>query len=196
MKGVIKSNELVLPQLLFEVEKTPLDWVKAVEITDNRGYSSVPANAGIHPYIPLKGVSLFKSNTNGLASGNNIEEAIFHGIMEVVERDAWSIFEVNKKSKSEVNCETVDNPLIRDMLSKFSKAGIEVKLIDLTADINITTIAAVSDDTTLKDAALLTLGVGTHLNPEVAVIRALTEVAQSRATQISGTRKTLRGLFS
>ncbi len=195
MKGVINPNELVLPQLLFEVEKTPLDWVKAVEITDNQEYL-VPANAVYHPYIPLKGVSLFKSNTNGLASGNNIEEAIFHGIMEVVERDAWSIFEVNKKSKSEVNCETVDNPLIRDMLSKFSKAGIEVKLIDLTADINITTIAAVSDDTTLKDAALLTLGVGTHLNPEVAVIRALTEVAQSRATQIHGTREdTTRAVF-
>jgi ribosomal protein S12 methylthiotransferase accessory factor len=38
--------------------------------------------------------------------------------------------------------------------------------------------------------------VGTHLNPEVAVIRALTEVAQSRATQIHGTREdTTRAVF-
>jgi ribosomal protein S12 methylthiotransferase accessory factor len=67
--------------------------------------------------------------------------------------------------------------------------GIEVKLIDLTADIDITTMAAVSDDTILKDPALLTLGIGTHLDPEIAAIRALTEVAQSRATQIHGTRE-------
>ena len=67
--------------------------------------------------------------------------------------------------------------------------GIDVKLIDLTADIDITTIAAVSDDTILKDPALLTLGIGTHLDPEIATIRALTEVAQSRATQIHGTRE-------
>jgi ribosomal protein S12 methylthiotransferase accessory factor len=78
----------------------------------------------------------------------------------------------------------------------FKEAGINVKLIDLTEDIKITTVAAVSDDTILKDPALLTLGVGTHLDPEIAVIRALTEVAQSRATQIHGTREdTVRAVF-
>ncbi|MGA2676723.1 MAG: YcaO-related McrA-glycine thioamidation protein [Methanobacterium sp.] len=189
LKDAINPKELVLSsQLPFEVEEIQIDWVKAVEITDNKEYF-VPANAVYHPYIPLKGISLFKSNTNGLASGNNIEEAIFHGIMEVVERDAWSIFEAKKKPKSEVNCEEVNNPLIRNILDKFSIMGIEVKLIDLTADIDITTMAAVSDDTILKDPALLTLGIGTHLDPEIAAIRALTEVAQSRATQIHGTRE-------
>ena len=49
----------------------------------------------------------------------------------------------------------------------------------------------------LKDAGLLTLGIGTHLNPEIAVIRALTEVAQSRATQIHGAREdTVRADFA
>lgn len=95
-----------------------------------------------------------------------------------------------------MNCEGIENPLIKDMLAKFTKAGVDVKLLDLTADVKITTIAAVSDDTVLKDPALLSLGVGTHLNPEVAVIRALTEVAQSRATQIHGTREdTTRAVF-
>ena len=42
---------------------------------------------------------------------------------------------------------------------------------------------------TLKDPALLTLGIGTHLDPDIAAIRAITEVAQSRATQIHGTRE-------
>ena len=72
----------------------------------------------------------------------------------------------------------------------------DIKLVDLTADIKITTIAAVADDKVLKDPALLTMGVGTHLDPEIAVIRALTEVAQSRATQIHGTREdTTRAIF-
>ena len=76
------------------------------------------------------------------------------------------------------------------------KQELNVKLVNLTADVKITTVAAVSDDTILKDPALLTLGVGTHLDPEVAVIRALTEVAQSRATQIHGTREdTVRAVF-
>jgi len=36
---------------------------------------------------------------------------------------------------------------------------------------------------------LLTTGMGTHTNAEVAVLRALTEVAQSRLTQIHGARE-------
>lgn len=191
----INPKELILPPSSIEIEETKLDWVKAFEINDNQTYL-VPANAVYHPYIPLNGMALFKSNTNGLASGNNLEEAIFHGIMEVIERDAWSIFEAKRKNKHDIDTENINNMLITDILEKFSKAGVEVRLIDLTADIDITTVAAVSDDTILKDPALLTLGVGTHLNPEIAVIRALTEVAQSRATQIHGTREdTSRAVF-
>ena len=69
--------------------------------------------------------------------------------------------------------------------------------MDLTADVGVPTIAASADDTVLKDAGLLSLGIGTHLNPEIAVLRALTEVAQSSATQIQGAREdTVRADFA
>ena len=69
--------------------------------------------------------------------------------------------------------------------------------MDFTADINVPTIAASADDTVTRDAGLLTLGMGTHLDPEVAILRALTEVAQSRATQINGAREdTVRADFA
>lgn len=195
MEECLDPKELVLPPLPFDAGKTQLDWVKAVD-ADNESEHLVPANAVYHPYQPLRGSPLFKSNTNGLASGNRLEEAVFHGITEVIERDAWSIFEAKKESKPELNCEETENPLIRDLMAKFAQAGVDVKLVNLTADIKITTIAAVADDTVLKDPALLTLGVGTHLDPEVAVIRALTEAAQSRATQIHGAREdTNRAVF-
>ena len=140
--------------------------------------------------------AIFKGNTNGLASGNVLEEAVLHGILEVIERDAWSIFELTKKNKKEIDIDTFENPLINSLLDKFKKESIDIKLMDLTADIDIPTIAATADDTILQDPALLTLGVGTHLNPEIAVLRALTEVAQSRATQIHGTREdTSRAVF-
>ncbi|NYB27794.1 MAG: YcaO-related McrA-glycine thioamidation protein [Methanobacteriaceae archaeon] len=195
MEGAINPETLILPQQSYKADTTRLDWIKTVDVTDDEEYLA-PVNAIYHPYIPRGGAVLFKSNTNGLASGNRIEEAVYHGITEVVERDAWSIFEAKKKCRGEVVCDGTENPLIRDMLHKFDQSEIEVKLLDLTADVDITTIAAVADDTVLRDPALLSLGVGTHLNPEVAVIRALTEVAQSRATQIHGTREdTNRAVF-
>ncbi|HJJ56261.1 MAG TPA: YcaO-like family protein, partial [Methanocorpusculum sp.] len=77
----------------------------------------------------------------------------------------------------------------KKLLDQFTSVGINIILKDITSDLQIPTIAAVSDDVTLKDPKLLTIGMGTHTNPEMAVIRALTEVAQSRATQIHGARE-------
>lgn len=41
----------------------------------------------------------------------------------------------------------------------------------------------------LRDPALLTIGMGTHADAGVAIDRAITEVAQSRLTQIHGARE-------
>ena len=62
----------------------------------------------------------------------------------------------------------------------------EIHLKDLTCDTGVTTIGAAADDVRTKDPEMLTIGVGTHLNPEIAAIRAITEVAQSRATHKDG----------
>ena len=195
MDGCIDPKSLILPSNNFNVDNNDICWVMATDAWNDEEFL-IPANAVYHPYLPENGQSLFKSNTNGLASGNVLEEAVFHGITEVVERDAWSIFEALRQPKIEVDCENTENPLITEVMSKFQKSGVDVKLVELTADVEIPTMAAVSDDTVLKDPALLTLGVGTHLDPEVAAIRALTEVAQSRATQIHGTREdTTRAVF-
>ncbi|MGZ7160577.1 MAG: YcaO-related McrA-glycine thioamidation protein [Methanobacterium sp.] len=195
MGNFIDPESLILPNLPFDPKQEELNWIKAVNIEDDKEYL-IPADAVFHPSNFKTGINLFKSNTNGLASGNKIEEAIFHGITEVIERDAWSIFEIKRYKAPEINLETTSNSLINEIVDKFSKAGINIKVVDLTSDVEMTTIAAVSDDTVLKDPALLTLGVGTHLDPEIAVLRALTEVAQSRATQIHGTREdTTRAVF-
>ena len=191
----INPESLILPNLSFDPRKKELNWIKTVNIRDDNEYLT-PADAVFHPYNFKNSVNLFKSNTNGLASGNKVEEAIFHGMTEVIERDAWSLFEIKRNKAPEINLKNIENPLINEIVDKFEGAGIDIKVVDLTSDVEVATIAAVSDDTVLKDPALLTLGVGTHLDPEIAVLRALTEVAQSRATQIHGTREdTTRAVF-
>ena len=192
----IDPKSLNLPK---EVEKKDitdlkLEWSLAKDIVSNEDHY-IPTNAIFHPYkYP---VSLFKSNTNGLASGNVLEEAILHGIFEVIERDAWSIFELTHKNYAQIDIDSIESDVINESIDKFESNGIKIKLMDFTADIKIPTIAASADDTVTKDAGLLTLGMGTHLDPEVAILRALTEVAQSRATQINGAREdTVRADFA
>ena len=176
------------------LDSMKLEWSLCHDIISSKDYY-VPSNAVFHPYnYPA---SLFKSNTNGLASGNILEEAILHGIFEVIERDAWSIFELTHKNYSQIDTDTIESSIVNETLDKFESKGIKIKLMDFTADINVPTVAASADDTVTKDAGLLTLGMGTHLDPEVAILRALTEVAQSRATQINGAREdTVRADFA
>jgi len=221
-ENFIQPNELILSKEVENLdfkEDNRLEWTLATDIVSEKEYY-IPSNAIFHPYIPnesnnsntnnnddnygssdsdnsnLRAIAIFKGNTNGLASGNVIEEAVLHGMLEVIERDAWSIFELTKKNKKEIDIASIENPLINSLVEKFEKESIKLKLMDFTADVDIPTIAASADDTILQDPALLTLGVGTHLNPEIAVLRALTEVAQSRATQIHGTREdTSRAVF-
>lgn len=179
------------------IEEMQLEWSIAKDIISDEEFY-IPTNAIYHPYLHDNQVqSLFKSNTNGLASGNVLEEAILHGMLEVIERDAWSIFELTHKNYAQIDLDSIESETVNDILEKFESEGIKIKLMDFTADVKIPTIAASADDTITKDAGLLTLGMGTHLDPEVAILRALTEVAQSRATQINGAREdTVRADFA
>lgn len=180
-----------------DINDISLEWSLSKDLISGEEYY-IPTNAIYHPYIHGNNVeSLFKSNTNGLASGNILEEAILHGMLEVIERDAWSIFELTHKNYSQIDLESIESETVNDIIERFESEGIKIKLMDFTADIKIPTIAASADDTVTRDAGLLTLGMGTHLDPEVAALRALTEVAQSRATQINGAREdTVRADFA
>jgi ribosomal protein S12 methylthiotransferase accessory factor len=182
-KAAIDPQKLILPgQLLSNVR---LDWIDGYDLM-NKKEVLLPCNAVFHPYLaPFK---LFRSNTNGLASGNTMEEAIFHGLMEVVERDALSVAEATRDPGKEITITKKDG-LSYELYAKFGKAGIEVKLWYLPTDSGIPTVLASTDDKELMDPSLLVMGVGTHMDARIAVLRALTEVAQSRATQIQGARE-------
>jgi putative methanogenesis marker protein 1 len=182
----LNPKELILPDYVKNAEEVRIPWVKGYDLIQKEEIY-VPANAVFHP-LPSRydRVRLFRTNTNGLAAGNEIEEAIFHGLAEVVERDAWSLVEITRNTGAVVKTKEEG---IRVLQDKFSDADISLLIRDITSDVCVPTFAAVSDDLMLRDPALLTIGMGTHTNAEVAVKRALTEVAQSRLTQIHGARE-------
>lgn len=182
-KKALNPKELILPPRSDPESES--SWVMGYDIMNNEEIL-VPANAVFFPISP-KYKWFFRPNTNGLASGNKIEEAIFHGLTEVIERDAWSLVEASHIPPP--NIQNIGDGLIGELLNKFSKAMVAVYLKDITTDIGIPTCAAASDDIKLKDPTLLMSGAGAHTNANVAILRALTEVAQSRLTQIHGARE-------
>ncbi len=181
----VEPADLILPaRIMGMVESAEIAWTQCYDIL--RGEDVwVPACAVFYPYYPDGDLQLFRFHTNGIASGNTIEEAILHALFEVIERDAWSIAESFNRTNADVIVDKEDSVPAR-LLKNFRDAGIEIRLKDLTSDVGVTTIGASSDDVRTKDPEMLDIGVGTHLNPEIAAIRALTEVAQSRTTHKHG----------
>jgi len=185
---VLDPRRIILPGVRQYSTTERLEWVKGSSLF-SMGEVLVPAESVFHPYEREN--QLFRTNTNGLAVGNVMEEAVFHALMEVIERDAWSLFEVNASVARDLDledCMEWSGP-VREVIKKLESASVEPHLKDITSDVGITTIAAAIDDEATRDAALLSLGVGTHLVPEIAVLRALTEAVQSRLTTIHGTRE-------
>lgn len=180
---VLDPRHLILPEgtdISFSIP-----WVPSFDISGNKE-TLIPAHAVFHPVQRSMG-RLFRTNTNGIASGNTLEEAIFHGLCEIIERDAWSLVETSNNGGPVIT--GIENETITSLLSRFSDAGVEVTLRDISSDIGLPTVAAVADDVMLRDPTLLCIGMGTHAVPEIAILRALTEAAQSRATQIHGARE-------
>ncbi len=194
VENVLASTFAVDPRSLILPRRTelhlmyqPIAWIGGVDLVEMEEIL-VPASAVFHPYSQPEDLPLFRTNTNGLASGNSMEEAVLHGICEVIERDAWSICEAGKRAKADLALGD-DTGLSSELLARFTMNGVEIHLKDLTSDIGVPTFGAASDDIETRDPILLTMGMGSHLSPEIAVVRALTEVAQSRLTQIHGARE-------
>jgi len=185
-KSAIDPESLLLPEPL--AAETRLDWIQGWDLMSDAEVL-VPANAVYHPYT--RGIPIFRSNTSGLASGNTIEEAIVHGLLEVIERDAISIAEYSRVVGQEITLQDDDGE-VYDLKTRFEAAGITVKLWLLPSITGIPVIVAALDDFTTEDPTMLVMGAGAHLSPEHAVFRALTEAAQFRLAQISGGREDVR----
>jgi ribosomal protein S12 methylthiotransferase accessory factor len=141
--------------------------------------------------LPLpQGSGCFAANTNGLASGNHRLEAISHGLGEVIERDAltlWKRLDDGARRATVLNLDTIDNPACRETLERLDRAEIDVVVWDATSDVGVPTFNCllVGRQTFFADPEF---GSGCHPDRSVALSRALTEAVQARTTYIAGTR--------
>lgn len=132
-------------------------------------------------------------STNGLASGNSSEEALFHAICELLERDAtslWSLLSDPGRLATEFSIEAVEDPTIAQFGRQIARAGLELRLFDQTTDLGVPCVMAViSEPQSGSDRMFdLAAGYGCHPNGARAVSRAITEAAQTRITNIAGGR--------
>lgn len=133
----------------------------------------------------------FQVTSNGLASGNNLLEAINAGLFETIERDAVSCHAERWRATGQhppgVKLDSIEHPLVAGLLQRFADAGIATMLFDCTVDTDVPVYMAYLIDQQWPNSGVFK-GYGCHLDPEIAMVRALTEAAQGRVIVIAGSR--------
>ncbi|WP_299860295.1 YcaO-like family protein [uncultured Roseobacter sp.] len=136
----------------------------------------------------------FVASTNGLASGNHRLEAMVHGICEVIERDAhtlWHILPFGAKTETRLDLDSITDAACRSLLEALQKAGMSVGVWDMTGDVGVATFHCLITDMLVENGHSGS-GAGTHPSSKIALLRALTEAVQVRTNYITGARDDLR----
>jgi len=168
-------------------------WVEAMNLMDKTRlwvpYDLVHTNYT----VPARSCHAFNATSNGLASGNHLAEAVVVGLCETVERDATTLWRQQPKATQDacrVDLATVQDADCVGLLSLFEAADVAVAVWEVTSDIGLPVFYCTIVDRTagpLRPIHAAT-GMGCHPNRQIALIRALTEAAQSRLTVTTGSR--------
>jgi ribosomal protein S12 methylthiotransferase accessory factor len=156
------------------------------------------------------------NSSNGLASGNCFEEAMCHALCELLERDAWTLADLKSRwipfalaqavfgadaaaafgcddpnAYPRIDLQDAGEPIL-SLIRKFETAGLSPVVRDITSDFGIPCVMASAADDCVPGFPQAHGGMGTHPIARIAVTRALTELAQSRAGDIQSVREDLQ----
>jgi YcaO-like protein with predicted kinase domain len=149
--------------------------------------------------LPLPaGSGYFMPGSNGLASGTSLVEAAVHGVCELIERDAQTLFyglPWPEQWRRRLDLDSVIDAKNRALLAAFEEAEVDVAVWEITSDVGapayLCSILERRRDPFRPVG--LARGSGAHVDAGAALTRALTEAAQSRLTRIVGTRDDIQG---
>jgi len=116
---------------------------------------------------------------NGPSAGNCVEEAISQGICEIVERHVSSIVSRSKLKMPGIDINSMTDPLVREMIGNYERVGVKLFVSDFSLDTGIPSVGVLGyDPSTFPERSEIVWTAGTTPNPQKALSRALTEVAQ------------------
>ncbi len=155
------------------------NWVSSHSVFDD-SERLLPAQLVHVPYIYGHNEPIIRLPiTTGAAAGLDISDALYRGICEVVERDAFIITYLNKLSSPLVDLSSLNDNLIGTLLTRFRDANLEVYVYDITTDIPIPVFLCLLIDRTGVGPAI-SVGAKASLNAEEAILGCMEESQQSR----------------
>jgi ribosomal protein S12 methylthiotransferase accessory factor len=142
---------------------------------------------------PLPGDGVFAASTTGLAAGFEEADAVAHGLLECIERDAIARalrthgFFQNRR----IDPDTIADPELRDLMEILTAGGLLVGLWQAPSPVGIPVVWCHLLEDGPQGSILLPHpadGSAAARDPALAVMQAICEAAQARLAAISGAR--------
>jgi len=117
---------------------------------------------------------LAEGNTNGAGGFFTKEGAILSGLYELIQRDSFLIYWLNKVIPKRIDPETVPNKDFQNLLRESKRYGFEVHCLNITADTGVPTFAVALIDS-FGQNPYFCLAAGCQSDPARALFRGLEE---------------------
>lgn len=168
----------------------PVEWFEG-EVLGSASGILIPAGEVLFPYVPAPGsANFFVPSTSGICTGGSRNEALFHAMLERIERHAVSLFRLNGSARLIDDLGEFPND-IRSLLERFSCNGIEYILLDVSCCPNVAVVMMISMDAHSWGPSKLIGGQAANCSPSKALRGAILECAQSRIVAIQAAREDL-----
>ena len=169
----IPPDDILLSSDMPFDSSAEIEWSPVWSLRDER-FKHVPTGL---LYFFHDASAQFNACSNGCAAGNTLEEAILQGFLELVERDAYAIWWYNRLQRAEIDLDRLGDSYIRDLRTQFAAMGRGLWVLDVTSDIDIPVVMAVSHWNE-DGQERIEFAAGAHFDLRVAALRAVTGLNQ------------------
>ena len=167
--------KMLVPEPFREDEQ--MEWSPVWSLTRNE-VRFLPTAYCYYDY-PMPQPTICLANSNGCAAGNTLEEAILQGFFELFERDGVGIWWYNRLRKAAVDWKSFELPYLHEVEKYHNDLKRQLWVLDLSTDLRVPVFAAISRCMDPAKGDQIIFGWGSHLDPQIAMLRAMTELNQA-----------------
>jgi ribosomal protein S12 methylthiotransferase accessory factor len=153
-----------------------MDWSPVWSLTHDR-FRYLPTSYLYYSYPFGEDAFFCKPDSNGCAAGATVEDAVLQGFLELVERDAVALWWYNRVRRPAIDLSSCGHPFVAAMARRYEELGRTLWVLDLTNDLGVPAMIALSHRPD-RDQEDIIFAPAAHLEPEIALLRALTELNQ------------------
>jgi len=182
-KEFINFSELQKKRASFTIfnyyDETPFRWVKSKELISNEEVF-VPAQLIYLYYKLIRNEKwIYLPISTGTAGGSTKTSSIVRAIYELIERDAFLIFYLNRLPGININLNYINDKKVQFCREKIESYNLKLYCIDITTELRVPTIISIVIDKTGIGPAV-SAGLKTSYNTREAIVGSIQEALHPR----------------